>query len=140
MVGSGGVGKSSLTLQYMYGDFIEEYDPTKADSYRKKVTLDGQDSHIDILDTAGQEEYAAIRDNYYRTGEGFLCVYSILEPETFVNTKVGGAFMWYCSIWLVTRLMMMRRYIGIAKSHTLNHSRSGIKSLEFWMTTKYPFY
>jgi GTPase SAR1 family protein len=31
MVGSGGVGKSALTLQYMYGDFVEEYDPTKAD-------------------------------------------------------------------------------------------------------------
>ncbi|RCH82798.1 hypothetical protein CU097_007453, partial [Rhizopus azygosporus] len=69
MVGSGGVGKSALTLQYMYGDFVEEYDPTKADSYRKKVVLDGQECQIDILDTAGQEEYAAIRDNYYRSGE-----------------------------------------------------------------------
>ncbi len=39
MVGSGGVGKSALTLQFMYGDFTESYDPTKADSYRKKVTL-----------------------------------------------------------------------------------------------------
>ncbi|TPX51437.1 hypothetical protein SeMB42_g01924 [Synchytrium endobioticum] len=88
MVGRGGVGKSSLTLQYMYGDFIEEYDPTKADSYRKKVCLDNEECFIDILDTAGQEEYAAIRDNYYRTGEGFVCVYSILEPDTFVNTQV----------------------------------------------------
>ncbi|ORY46614.1 ras-domain-containing protein [Rhizoclosmatium globosum] len=79
MVGSGGVGKSALTLQFMYGDFIEEYDPTKADSYRKKVSLDGQESFIDILDTAGQEEYAAIRDNYYRSGEGFLCVFSFRD-------------------------------------------------------------
>ena len=60
MVGSGGVGKSALTLQYMYGDFVEEYDPTKADSYRKKVNIDGHDCQIDILDTAGQEEYAAV--------------------------------------------------------------------------------
>jgi hypothetical protein len=60
MVGSGGVGKSALTLQFMYGDFVEEYDPTKADSYRKKVTLDDQECQIDILDTAGQEEYAAV--------------------------------------------------------------------------------
>lgn len=86
MVGSGGVGKSALTLQYMYGDFVEEYDPTKADcrysctalllylfffffvlfimafasAYRKKVVLDGQECQIDILDTAGQEEYAAV--------------------------------------------------------------------------------
>ncbi|ORX95465.1 hypothetical protein K493DRAFT_351553 [Basidiobolus meristosporus CBS 931.73] len=83
MVGSGGVGKSALTLQFMYGDFVEEYDPTKADSYRKKVVLDGSECQIDILDTAGQEEYAAIRDNYYRSGEGFLCVFSICEHESF---------------------------------------------------------
>ncbi|KAI8973836.1 small GTPase superfamily [Mycotypha africana] len=86
MVGSGGVGKSALTLQYMYGDFVEEYDPTKADSYRKKVVLDGQECQIDILDTAGQEEYAAIRDNYYRSGEGFLCVFSVCEQESLEHT------------------------------------------------------
>ncbi|KAF9316472.1 hypothetical protein BG003_001890 [Podila horticola] len=87
MVGSGGVGKSALTLQYMYGDFVEEYDPTKADSYRKKIMLDGHECQIDILDTAGQEEYAAIRDNYYRSGEGFLCVFSICEYESFTHTQ-----------------------------------------------------
>jgi Ras-related protein Ral-A len=87
MVGSGGVGKSALTLQFMYGDFVEEYDPTKADSYRKKITLDGLEYQIDILDTAGQEEYAAIRDNYYRSGDGFICVFSITEHESFQNTQ-----------------------------------------------------
>lgn len=30
MVGSDDIEKLALTLQYMYGDFIEEYDPTKA--------------------------------------------------------------------------------------------------------------
>jgi Ras-related protein Ral-A len=68
-------------------DFPESYDPTKADSYRKKVNLDGQEANIDILDTAGQEEYAAIRDNYYRSGEGFLCVFSICEMESFNHTQ-----------------------------------------------------
>lgn len=41
---------------------------------------------VDILDTAGQEDYAAIRDNYFRSGEGFLCVFSILEEESFQAT------------------------------------------------------
>lgn len=31
-------------------------------AYRKKVVLDGQECQIDILDTAGQEEYAAVSD------------------------------------------------------------------------------
>lgn len=87
MVGSGGVGKSALTLQFMYDEFVEDYEPTKADSYRKKVVLDGEEVQIDILDTAGQEDYAAIRDNYFRSGEGFLCVFSITEDESFQSTQ-----------------------------------------------------
>jgi len=87
MVGSGGVGKSALTLQFMYDEFVEDYEPTKADSYRKKVVLDGEEVQIDILDTAGQEDYAAIRDNYFRSGEGFLCVFSIKEQESFSATQ-----------------------------------------------------
>ncbi|KAI1290196.1 Ras-related protein O-RAL [Halotydeus destructor] len=86
MVGAGGVGKSALTLQFMYDEFVEDYEPTKADSYRKKVRLDSDEVQIDILDTAGQEDYAAIRDNYFRSGEGFLCVFSITEAESFLAT------------------------------------------------------
>ena len=48
--------------------------------------LDGEECQIDILDTAGQEDYAAIRDNYFRSGEGFLCVFSITETESFQAT------------------------------------------------------
>jgi len=87
MVGSGGVGKSALTLQFMYDEFVEDYEPTKADSYRKRVVLDGEEVQIDILDTAGQEDYAAIRDNYFRSGEGFLCVFSITEADSFQGTQ-----------------------------------------------------
>lgn len=67
--------------------FVEDYEPTKADSYRKKVMLDGEEVQIDILDTAGQEDYAAIRDNYFRSGEGFLCVFSITDDDSFQATQ-----------------------------------------------------
>jgi len=87
MVGSGGVGKSALTLQFMYDEFVEDYEPTKADSYRKNTVLAGNECQIDILDTAGQEDYAAIRDNYFRSGEGFLCIFSITERESFEMTQ-----------------------------------------------------
>lgn len=51
-----------------------------------QVVLDGEEVQIDILDTAGQEDYAAIRDNYFRSGEGFLCVFSITDDESFAST------------------------------------------------------
>lgn len=38
---------------------------------------------LDILDTAGQEEYSAMRDQYMRTGEGFLCVFAINNTKSF---------------------------------------------------------
>merc|ERR1712232_292683 len=47
------------------------------DSYRKQVTIDDETCLLDILDTAGQEEYSAMRDQYMRTGQGFLCVFAI---------------------------------------------------------------
>jgi GTPase SAR1 family protein len=39
-----------------YGNFVEEYDPTTADSYRKIIEVDAEKCQLDILDTAGQEE------------------------------------------------------------------------------------
>ncbi|CAF4505095.1 unnamed protein product [Rotaria socialis] len=59
VVGAGGVGKSALTIQLIQNHFIDEYDPTIEDSYRKQAVVDGETCLLDILDTAGQEEYSA---------------------------------------------------------------------------------
>jgi len=83
VVGGGGVGKSALTIQLIQNHFIDEYDPTIEDSYRKQVTIDEESCLLDILDTAGQEEYSAMRDQYMRTGQGFLCVYAINSRSSF---------------------------------------------------------
>lgn len=53
VLGSGGVGKSALTVQFVQGVFVEKYDPTIEDSYRKQVEVDGQQCMLEILDTAG---------------------------------------------------------------------------------------
>lgn len=83
VVGGGGVGKSAITIQLIQNHFIDEYDPTIEDSYRKQVTIDDETCLLDILDTAGQEEYSAMRDQYMRSGEGFLCMYSITSRSSF---------------------------------------------------------
>jgi len=83
VIGSGGVGKSSLTIQFMHNHFVAEYDPTIEDSYRKQCVIDGEDAVVDILDTAGQEEFSAMREQYMRGGEGFLLVYSITDRDSF---------------------------------------------------------
>ena len=52
------------------------------------MTIDGETCLLDILDTAGQEEYAAMRDGYMRSGQGFLIVYSITSRATFEEVAV----------------------------------------------------
>ncbi|KAI9171044.1 ras-like protein [Paramyrothecium foliicola] len=109
VVGGGGVGKSCLTIQLIQSHFVDEYDPTIegasprpsqgpryrlsyplpdtnvncVDSYRKQCEIDDEVALLDVLDTAGQEEYSAMREQYMRTGEGFLLVYDITSRQSF---------------------------------------------------------
>lgn len=87
VVGGGGVGKSALTIQFIQSHFVDEYDPTIEDSYRKQCVIDEEVALLDILDTAGQEEYSAMREQYMRTGEGFLLVYSIVDKNSFAEIQ-----------------------------------------------------
>ena len=70
VVGGGGVGKSALTFQFSQNHFVDEYDPTiegmcrvshtPPDSYRKQCMIDNEMVLLDVLDTAGQEEYSYV--------------------------------------------------------------------------------
>ncbi|CAF3436626.1 unnamed protein product [Rotaria socialis] len=81
--GSGGVGKSCLTMQFVQGIFMPKYDPTIEDVYKKTVEIDEKQYSLEILDTAGTEEFSAMRDLYVKNGQGFVLVYSITSQATF---------------------------------------------------------
>jgi len=83
VLGSASVGKSTLTIQYVQNVFVDVYNPTVEDSYRKAVTLGEEAFLLDILDTAGVEDFSAVRQHYMKTGHGFLCVYSITSKFSF---------------------------------------------------------
>merc|ERR1712167_295680 len=87
VVGAGGVGKSGLTLQFCAGKCPKRYDPTIEDSYRKTCEVDGKPCTLDILDTAGQEEYAQLRSEYMAEGKGFVLVYSITDEKSFAEMQ-----------------------------------------------------
>nr|XP_058136598.1 ras-related protein R-Ras isoform X1 [Dasypus novemcinctus] len=63
--------------------FVSDYDPTIEDSYTKICTVDGVPARLDILDTAGQEEFGAMREQYMRAGHGFLLVFAINDRQSF---------------------------------------------------------
>ncbi|CAD6192967.1 unnamed protein product [Caenorhabditis auriculariae] len=83
VIGDGGVGKSSLTIQFFQKQFIDYYDPTIEDQYIQHCEVDGNWVIMDVLDTAGQEEFSAMREQYIRGGRGFLLVFSVTERKSF---------------------------------------------------------
>lgn len=91
VLGSGGVGKSALTVQFVTGTFIEKYDPTIEDFYRKEIEVDSSPSVLEILDTAGTEQFASMRDLYIKNGQGFILVYSLVNQQSFQVSRISAA-------------------------------------------------
>jgi small GTP-binding protein len=87
LLGSGAVGKSCIAIQYIQGHFVDRYDATIEDVYRKPVEVDNTPAVLTIVDTAGQDAFGAVRDQYLKRGQGFLLIYSIADSESFQNLK-----------------------------------------------------
>ncbi|KAK7013415.1 ras protein [Favolaschia claudopus] len=81
VLGDGGVGKTALAVQFTLNCFT--YDPTIEDAYRKQFVLHNTMCFVEVIDTAGQEEYEALRDQWVREGQGFILVYSIASRASF---------------------------------------------------------
>ncbi|EGG10427.1 uncharacterized protein MELLADRAFT_33674, partial [Melampsora larici-populina 98AG31] len=80
----GGVGKSSLTLQFIKKEFFDTYDPTIDDSYTTTMTVDDRLWQIEVLDTAGQEEYRGLWvEHAISEGEAFIITYAINSTRSF---------------------------------------------------------
>ena len=89
ILGVGGVGKSSLLVQFTQNHFIiGEYDPTIEDSYQKFVEIDEKTCTLDIHDPPGQEEYSAMRERYMRTCRGFILIYSTTSRPSFEEINI----------------------------------------------------
>jgi len=83
ILGSGGSGKSSITIQLMNNTFVESYDPTIIDTYRKQIIINDVLYLLDIVDTSGQEEYIGMIDQYINSCNFFIIVYSITSRQSF---------------------------------------------------------
>jgi len=85
IMGPGGVGKSSITIRFVCGTFVKKYDPTIEDNYKKQMEVDGRAIMLDLMDTAGQEEFATLRGQYISSGQGFILVFSVISESSFAS-------------------------------------------------------
>lgn len=140
VLGAGGVGKSCLTVQYISSQYIDSYDPTIEDSYNKIINIDNRIVELEILDTAGIEQFTAMRELYIKNGDGFLLVYSVNDQNSFKELiklreqilKIKGSNE-NCLMVLVGNkadLNYMERKVSIQDGIDLSESWGGIPFYE----------
>ncbi|KAG7223005.1 hypothetical protein INR49_029227 [Caranx melampygus] len=97
VLGYRSVGKSSLTIQFVEGQFVDSYDPTIENTFTKTMTVNGQEYNLQLVDTAGQDEYSI----FLRVTPSTLMVTS--SSTLSHPTKVGQCvvFMPLCSFEVV---------------------------------------
>ena len=82
------VGKSALTFRFINNKFPDEHDTTIEDSYQIPAKIDDIQCSLEILDTAGQDDYQTMLDTWINTSDGFILVYSIDNRESFESMKI----------------------------------------------------
>ncbi|XDV36068.1 hypothetical protein PO909_005919, partial [Leuciscus waleckii] len=81
-------GKSSLTIQFVEGQFVDSYDPTIENTFNKMVSVNGQDFNLQLVDTAGQDEYSIFPQSHSMDIHGYVLVYSVTSMKSFEVVQV----------------------------------------------------
>ncbi|XP_012675248.2 ras-related protein Rab-5B isoform X1 [Clupea harengus] len=88
LLGDMAVGKSSLVLRFVKGQFDEFQETTIGAAFlAQSVCLDDTTVKFEIWDTAGQERYHSLAPMYYRGAQAAIVVFDITKPETFERAK-----------------------------------------------------
>ncbi|XP_071544655.1 ras-related protein Rap-2b-like [Panulirus ornatus] len=84
ILGAGGVGKTSLVLQFLQGFFSPTYKPTVEDCYSHTLQLpNGLFHSLEILDTSGTHYFPAMRELSIRSGRAFIIAFAVNNEQTF---------------------------------------------------------
>nr|AMZ00362.1 Ras superfamily small GTPase [Nilaparvata lugens] len=88
IMGYRSVGKSSLSIQFVDGQFVDSYDPTIENTFNKSMRLRSQDYDLKLVDTAGQDEYSIFPAQYSMDIHGYVLVYSITSSKSFEVVQI----------------------------------------------------
>jgi len=90
VIGSVGVGKSSLTTRFVFNEFNENIGTTLGAAYFEKVHdySEGKSMKFQLWDTAGQEKFRAIAKIYYKDARVAIIVYDVSNRDSFEGLKL----------------------------------------------------
>ncbi|XP_032486730.1 ras-related protein Rap-1b-like isoform X3 [Phocoena sinus] len=94
VLGSGGIEKSALTVQFVQEIFVEKYDPM-IDFYGKQAEVDAQQCMLEIWDTAGTDDVPMIIDERVvgkKQGQHLARQYAVLES---LQNKINANEIFY---------------------------------------------
>eukprot|EP00730_Choanoeca_flexa_P016418 TRINITY_DN7745_c0_g1_i3.p1 TRINITY_DN7745_c0_g1~~TRINITY_DN7745_c0_g1_i3.p1 ORF type:complete len:178 (+),score=39.58 TRINITY_DN7745_c0_g1_i3:261-794(+) len=94
LLGSGSVGKSALAIQFTEDRFVESYDPTVEDCYRKEITHNDSKIMLEIIDTAGTEQFTSLVELYIKNCQGFVLVYDVTKKSTLEDLEPIKEMVW----------------------------------------------
>lgn len=84
LVGSSGVGKSSLLIRFVDDEFKGDLLATIGVDFRfRTLEIDGKKVKLQIWDTAGQDTFRTIISAYYKGADSIVILFDINEPATF---------------------------------------------------------
>jgi len=88
LLGESAVGKSSLVLRFVKGQFLDYQESTIGAAFlTQTVLLNDTTVKFEIWDTAGQERYHSLAPMYYRGAQAAIVVYDITSYDSFDRAK-----------------------------------------------------
>ena len=81
-------GKSSLTVQYVDGHFVDSYYPTIENTFSKVIRYRNHDFAVEMIDTAGQDEYSILNSKHFIGIHGYMIVYSVGSKQSFEMVRI----------------------------------------------------
>lgn len=88
MLTGAATGKSSLSARFVDGQFAQSYNPTIESTLQKTFRFRGNDYVMEIIDTAGQDEFSIFPSRYSVGIDGYVLVYSVASRTSFEMVKV----------------------------------------------------
>ena len=97
VLGEAAVGKTSLVKRYTKNTFSEQSSATiGADRSEKSCMVDNESFHVQILDTAGQQQFQSLIQGYLKTVDAVIFVYDISDKESFAFLPVWNMLLSKC--------------------------------------------
>lgn len=87
LLGGAGVGKSSIIQRFLYNKYTDKYKSTVEDLYNRDYDIGPITLKVDILDTAGDYQFPAMRRLCIANAYAFLVVYAVNQIQSFETVR-----------------------------------------------------